>query len=273
MKTPPITQQKGPRKRPQGGPPKGAPQDGPRGLKSGEEKQKRKKRQWIQPKDKSFARKTFLKVRDAKARSHFFKLQKKANAAGAEGAAGAAGGGKQTTGATPIASANDNDTFLSQLMNPFGVQDANKEKESDNEQQFDNKKTEKHKEDAEAAVNSLARDPSKKKNKKEEKEEAAVAGDSDAMHADGRKGSLKEQKGYMPFLKAQKMFEAKQREKEAERIKRMEEKEKEMQMRRQKKRLNKITNKKLQARTRKGQPVMGNVLDVLLLKMQKNAQK
>lgn len=235
-----------------------------------------KKKPWVQPKDKSLARKTFLKVRDAKARSQFSKLQKKAGEAAASA----------PSLRPSVTSANDKEAFLEQLLDPFakakpkerfspGGTTVTKEPTTNarRREDFGSSKTP-------SGTSHTARRTAKSEAAATDAKSTLAQGWA-RRHAEGPKESSrpseasisKESKGYIPFLKARQTYEANRREKEAIRIARMAEAEKEMRRKKEKRRLDKVAHKKLQARTRKGQLVMGNVVDVLLLKMQKNAHR
>lgn len=237
-----------------------------------------KKRRWVQPKDKSLARKTFLKVRDAKARSQFSKLQKKAREPVESSAPDLL---------PPVASSNDNEAFLEQLLDPFAKA---KPKElaspaggtATNRKGAEGKSARRGEDSDSSKISSETSEPAKKAAKSKVTTtdgKSGLAQDWAERHPEGftessrRLGAsaLTENKGYVPFLKARQAFEAKQRETEAIRLARLAEAEKEMKRKREKRRFDKAAHKKLQARTKKGQLVMGNVVDVLLLKMQKNA--
>ncbi|KAL8273923.1 hypothetical protein Esti_002246 [Eimeria stiedai] len=256
---------------------------------------RRKKRRWFQPKDKSRARKKFLKVRDARALSQFSRLQKKRRL-GASGAPAttAAAAAVDDTFLPPIASADDdNDDFLQRLMDPFArakssapvnAADGGQSSEQELESSGSKRKARVRKgsdvsaaaarSDANPASVTTGRPSSGQAQEGLVDGRAPTAGfesSGEVMGVQKVKGVQK--KGYMPFVKAQQAFEAKQREKEAARLAREEEARKIALGRKEKKRLDKFAHKKLQARTKKGQMVMGNVMDVLLLKMQRSAQK
>ncbi|CDJ38967.1 hypothetical protein, conserved [Eimeria tenella] len=270
----------------QGGPP-GGPQGAPKKPSAAKGELRKKRRVWVQPKDKSLGRKHFLQVRDSRARSVFEKLQKKEKEkelaekelkeelkekelnpkelnAKEKGRAALM---------APVASASDNDAFLEQLMNPFA-----KPKQQQQRQQQQQEAA------AASAAGNKFTDKGKRGGKNEQNRDAAAAAaaaadqaaaapTAAAAAADAGKSSLKDKKGYMPFLKAQREFEMKQKAKEEERLARLAEAEKERKRKNEKRKLNKITHRKLQARTKKGQIVMGNVVEVLLQKMHRNAQK
>ena len=219
----------------------------------------------MQPKDKSNNRKTFLKVRDARARSQFSKLQKKAEEDTTSRA------GLQLFPA--VASADSNEAFLAQLMDPFEKPKSNECTSADSTTSNaadTEKETVKSRGISEGSrTHCESYKPVERKDPPTETESTELA---DTPESDAG-ASVKEAKGYIPFLKAQKAFEAKQREKDALRLARMVEAEKELTRRKEKEIFKKVAHKKLQARTRKGQLVMGNVMDVMLLKLQNNARK
>lgn len=236
-----------------------------------------KKRRWVQPKDKSLLRKTFLKIRDAKARSQFSKLQKKTGEAIR----------LKPDSRPPIATGDDNEAFLQRLLNPF-AKPAPKEPSSPSESATDTgmrgraiNATRRKDSNASAASSATfkATDGAQELDAAEGRATPQVAQEGEKEHlallaeAPGASGGAYRMgnKGYMPFLKAQQEFQAKQRENEALRVARQAEAQKEMRRKREKKRFDKVAHKKLQARTKKGQLVMGNVVDVLLLKMHKSS--
>ncbi|OEH74519.1 hypothetical protein cyc_00631 [Cyclospora cayetanensis] len=69
-----------------------------------------KKRRWVQPKDKTLVRKKFLRIRDARARSEFSKMQRKTD--NVETA-------KEALTRGPVGSAESNEAFLAKLLDPF----------------------------------------------------------------------------------------------------------------------------------------------------------
>ncbi|KAL8432076.1 hypothetical protein ACSSS7_004879 [Eimeria intestinalis] len=267
-----------------------------KGVKKGFMPTKKKNRKWFQPKDKSLTRKKFIKVRDARARSEFSKLQKRrgtrAAAAAATAAGAAAGAADSKDSFLPLICSGDadNDDFLQRLMDPFARPNSKThapasdgDESSEEEQQIGSRKGKRKKirgrEGSDASEVAACTDPASvtsrhatpreidEKKANEDRASSTVL----KSNEEGFKGVKK--KGYMPFLKAREAFEAKQREKLAARRAREEEVQKNILKRREKKRLDKFAHRKLQARTKKGQMVMGNVMDVLLLKMQRNAQK
>lgn len=238
-----------------------------------------KRRLWVQPKDKSLARKTFLKIRDAKARSQFSKLQKKAGEAAAP----------SLDSLLPIASADDNEAFLERLLDPFAKPETRESRLPIGSTTVAGKAKHGRSKACEDDSDALGASFSTSQNATGTQLSGPAGSNTKARASqEGEKGDMGSltgsfeattgasgmaSKGYMPFLKAQKVFQAKQREKKALQIERQAEIEKEMKRKREKKRFDKVAQKKLQARTKKGQLVMGNVVDVLLLKMQKNSCK
>lgn len=226
-------------------------------------KKHKKKRRWVQPKDKSIHRKNFLKVRDAKARSEFLKLNKK---------------GEKTENSfsdfnTPVASADSNDAFLEQLLDPFAAKPEPTGSPSAINQQGRGKsrivggKRDNNKAQGEEGGD-CAEPSSCCVSFEKEREEKCTEGKEAAS-----KGAVRDTiKGYMPFIKAQQLFEVKQKEKEMQRAARQEEIEKELRRKKEKEKFNKFANKNLRARTRKGQIIMKNVVDVLLRKMQRGVR-
>ncbi|KAL8450339.1 hypothetical protein Emag_003185 [Eimeria magna] len=280
----------------QGGAKKEVSKTSSKKLKKAEVPSGRKKKRWFQPKDKSQLRKRFLKVRDARARSDFSKLQKKSGldttaTAAAEAAAAttaeAAAADSNESSLPPIGSVDDdNDVFLQRLMDPFArakcstyAADGDPSSGQQMEATGSKRKIKGRREGSNASAASAGTDaasvttphpPSSGERDKGLIEDRASPADSKSR-GEVLKGV--QRKGYMPFLKAQKAFEAKQREKEAARRAREEEARKIAVKRKEKERLDRLAYNKLKARTKKGQMVMGNVLDVLLLKLQKNARE
>lgn len=256
------------------GPPKMAASEVSSGEAKSLETRKRKKRLWVNPKDKSLGRKVFLKVRDAKARSQFSKLQKSGKAPES-----------LVDSSIPIATADDNEAFLERLLDPFAKHDPEaftsvtkpppkkfetKRSGAMQKQGLESLKSKRDLFESGRKINS-PQEADLESNSTETEEQKQLPSHERTPQA--AEGSDQGKKGYMPFLKAQKAFEAKQREKEALRLARQAEAERELLRKKEKRMLNKIAHKKLQARTKKGQLVMGNVVDVLLLKMQKNKRQ
>lgn len=223
---------------------------------TGEGVRRRKKRVWVNPKDKTNARKAFLKVRDAKARSRFEKLRKKQR-----GETGDFEFESAPLKKTGISEPDSHEAFLDRLLDPFASPSFEPKEEPS---------TKRLKKRRNGAGHADTSDEPSAKVINNGGDEANRTSCGQASQVKSKPFATTGKKEYAPFVQARKKFEEAKKAAEAAAAAASAEAAQRELERRKRQRDQKVTRRKLRARSSRGQPLMGDVMDVLLRRIQQS---